>query len=101
MNATAAPLADRAEVVVSARELTRTFGAFTAVDRVSFEVERGEIFGFLGSNGAGKTTTIRILCGLLEPERRQRHRGRLRRRHREAPDQDPHRLHVAEVLALR
>jgi len=55
------------EVVVSAHELTRTFGAFTAVDHVSFEVARGEIFGFLGSNGAGKTTTIRILCGLLAP----------------------------------
>ena len=57
----------KADIVVSARDLTRTFGAFTAVDRVSFEVARGEIFGFLGSNGAGKTTTIRILCGLLEP----------------------------------
>lgn len=56
-----------ADIVVSARDLTRTFGAFTAVDRVSFDVARGEIFGFLGSNGAGKTTTIRILCGLLEP----------------------------------
>jgi ABC-2 type transport system ATP-binding protein len=56
-----------ADIVVSAHDLTRTFGAFTAVDRVSFEVSRGEIFGFLGSNGAGKTTTIRILCGLLEP----------------------------------
>ena len=55
------------EVVVSAHELTRTFGDFTAVDRVSFEVSRGEIFGFLGSNGAGKTTTIRMLCGLLAP----------------------------------
>jgi len=55
------------EVVVSAHDLTRTFGAFTAVDHVSFEVARGEIFGFLGSNGAGKTTTIRMLCGLLAP----------------------------------
>jgi ABC-2 type transport system ATP-binding protein len=55
------------EVVVSARDLTRSFGAFVAVDRVSFEVARGEIFGFLGSNGAGKTTTIRMLCGLLAP----------------------------------
>jgi ABC-2 type transport system ATP-binding protein len=53
--------------VVTARELGRTFGAFVAVDRVSFEVAPGEIFGFLGSNGAGKTTTIRILCGLLAP----------------------------------
>lgn len=53
--------------VVVARELSRSFGSFVAVDRVSFEVNRGEIFGFLGSNGAGKTTTIRILCGLLAP----------------------------------
>jgi ABC-2 type transport system ATP-binding protein len=53
--------------VVRANELTRTFGPFVAVDRVSFEVQRGEIFGFLGSNGAGKTTTIRMLCGLLAP----------------------------------
>ncbi|MEW6139231.1 MAG: ABC transporter ATP-binding protein [Thermodesulfobacteriota bacterium] len=55
------------EVAVLARELTRIFGSFTAVDRVSFEVYKGEIFGFLGPNGAGKTTTIRILCGLLTP----------------------------------
>src|SRR3970040_404194 len=49
------------------RDLTRKFGAFTAVDRISFDVERGEIFGFLGANGAGKSTTIRMLCGLLKP----------------------------------
>jgi len=52
---------------VIARELSRHFGDFVAVDRVSFEVAPGEIFGFLGSNGAGKTTTIRMLCGLLAP----------------------------------
>jgi len=52
---------------VVARELSRRFGAFVAVDRVSFSVAGGEIFGFLGSNGAGKTTTIRMLCGLLAP----------------------------------
>lgn len=56
---------DPEEVAVSARELTRRFGAFTAVDRVSFRVRRGEVFGFLGPNGAGKTTVIRMLCGLL------------------------------------
>jgi ABC-2 type transport system ATP-binding protein len=47
--------------------LTRRFGEFVAVDNVSFDVRRGEIFGFLGSNGAGKSTTIRMLCGLLAP----------------------------------
>jgi ABC-2 type transport system ATP-binding protein len=52
---------------VEARELTRRFGTFTAVDRVTFEVERGEIFGYLGANGAGKSTTIRMLTGLLAP----------------------------------
>jgi ABC-2 type transport system ATP-binding protein len=52
---------------VTARQLTKRFGAFTAVDRVDLAVQPGEIFGFLGPNGAGKSTTIRILCGLLEP----------------------------------
>jgi ABC-2 type transport system ATP-binding protein len=47
--------------------LTKRFGTFVAVDRVSFQAKRGEIFGFLGPNGAGKSTTIRILCGLLRP----------------------------------
>lgn len=55
------------EIAVFAHDLTRMFGDFIAVDRVSFEVYKGEIFGFLGPNGAGKTTTIRILCGLLTP----------------------------------
>src|SRR5919109_1669911 len=53
------------DVVVQVRDLVRRFGKFTAVDHVSFEVRRGEIFGLLGPNGAGKTTTFRILCGLL------------------------------------
>ncbi len=53
--------------VIEARQLTRRFGSFTAVDAVSFEVERGEIFGYLGANGAGKSTTIRMLNGLLAP----------------------------------
>jgi ABC-2 type transport system ATP-binding protein len=54
-------------VAVSVRDLTRRFGDFTAVDRVTFDVSEGEIFGFLGPNGAGKTTTIRMLTGLLVP----------------------------------
>ena len=52
---------------IEVRHLSRKFGAFTAVDDVSFDVRSGEIFGFLGSNGAGKSTTIRMLCGLLRP----------------------------------
>ena len=52
---------------VEIRELSKRFGAFTAVDRVSLSVNAGEIFGFLGANGAGKSTTIRMLCGLLSP----------------------------------
>jgi len=52
---------------VRVEDLTRKFGDFTAVDRVTFQVEEGEIFGFLGPNGAGKTTTIRMLIGLLPP----------------------------------
>jgi ABC-2 type transport system ATP-binding protein len=52
---------------IEAKELTRTFGAFTAVDHISFDVKPGEVFGFLGANGAGKTTAIRILTGLLRP----------------------------------
>ena len=53
--------------IIEVRDLTRVFGDFTAVDRISFEVRRGEIFGFLGANGAGKTTAIRMLTGLLVP----------------------------------
>jgi len=52
---------------VETRELTRRFGALTAVDRLSLRIETGEVFGLLGPNGSGKTTTIRMLCGLLEP----------------------------------
>jgi ABC-2 type transport system ATP-binding protein len=54
-------------IAIEVDHLSRRFGAFTAVDDVSFTVRQGEIFGFLGSNGAGKSTTIRMLCGLLRP----------------------------------
>ena len=53
------------DVSVRVKAVTKRFGAFVAVDDVSFEVKKGEIFGYLGANGAGKSTTIRILCGLL------------------------------------
>jgi len=59
------------EPVIAARDLTCRFGDFTAVDRVSFTIERGEIFGFLGSNGCGKTTTMKMLTGLLPPSEGQ------------------------------
>jgi ABC-2 type transport system ATP-binding protein len=55
------------ENVIEVAMLRKTFGSFVAVDDVSFEVSRGEIFGYLGANGAGKSTTIRMLCGLLGP----------------------------------
>jgi len=55
------------EIAVSASKLSRHFGAFKAVDEISFDVKKGEIFGFLGANGAGKTTAIKMLCGLLKP----------------------------------
>ena len=61
------PLADgdNAEVAIEAKDLTRRFGDFVAVDHVSFRIRKGEIFGFLGSNGCGKTTTMKMLTGLL------------------------------------
>lgn len=52
---------------IEVKNLTKKFGSFTAVDDISFNVNKGEIFGFLGANGAGKTTTIRMLCGILTP----------------------------------
>ncbi|HEY4307506.1 MAG TPA: ABC transporter ATP-binding protein [Gemmatimonadaceae bacterium] len=55
------------ELAIESKELTRTFGSFTAVDHITFDVKPGEVFGFLGANGAGKTTAIRILTGLLRP----------------------------------
>lgn len=55
------------ETAISAEQLTKKFGDFIAVDHISFTVQKGEIFGFLGANGAGKTTAIRMLCGLSRP----------------------------------
>jgi ABC-2 type transport system ATP-binding protein len=56
-----------AENIIITEKLSKIFGAFTAVDEISFAVRRGEIFGFLGANGAGKTTAMRMLCGLSMP----------------------------------
>jgi len=55
------------DLAIQVKDLTRRFGDFIAVDRISFEVKEGEVFGFLGANGAGKTTAIRMLIGLLQP----------------------------------
>ena len=55
------------QLAVVTEDLTRRFGKFVAVDRITIQVNSGEIFGFLGANGAGKTTMIRMLCGLLKP----------------------------------
>lgn len=55
------------EKVISVKNLTKKFGSFTAVDHITFDVMKGEIFGFLGANGAGKTTAMRMLCGLSYP----------------------------------
>ena len=62
-----------AENSVQATQLTRKFGDFVAVDQISFDIPKGEIFGLLGPNGAGKTTTIRMLCGILAPTSGQAH----------------------------
>src|SRR5574342_1372944 len=56
-----------AEAVIHVKDLTRRFGDFVAVDHVNFEVQAGQVVGYLGPNGSGKTTTIRMLLGLLEP----------------------------------
>jgi ABC-2 type transport system ATP-binding protein len=58
---------NRPEIAIHVNKLTKKFGAFVAVDCISFDVEKGEIFGFLGANGAGKTTAMRMLCGLSKP----------------------------------
>ena len=60
-------MADNIDKSIIVRNLTKKFGSFTAVDHMSFDVRKGEIFGFLGANGAGKTTAMRILCGLSIP----------------------------------
>src|SRR5881398_423298 len=57
----------KTEPMMECDGLTKRFGTFTAVDRVSFSVAKGSIFGFLGPNGSGKSTVIRMLCGILEP----------------------------------
>lgn len=67
------PVQFDSDIAVSCRNLTKRFGDFTATDRVSFQVRKGEIFGLLGPNGAGKSTTFKMLCGLLRPTEGEAH----------------------------
>ena len=87
--------------VVETRDLTKKYGTFVALDRLTMSVDRGQILGFIGPNGAGKTTTIKILVGLARPTGGVGHgrRGRLRRR--AAEDQAADRLHARHVRLLR
>ena len=90
-----------AEPAIVARNLTRRFGNFTAVNAVNFTIERGEIFGFLGSNGCGKSTTMKMLTGLLPATEGE---AMLFGKPVDAEEQrcpDARGVHVAGVLALR
>ncbi|MCZ7656091.1 MAG: ATP-binding cassette domain-containing protein, partial [Rhodocyclaceae bacterium] len=89
------------DIAVSCRNLTKRFGEFTATDNVSFEVQKGEIFGLLGPNGAGKSTTFKMLCGLLKPTAGEAQVVGARSAPRHRRSQEPTRLHGAEVLTLR
>ena len=91
---------ERTEAVVEAKGLTKNFGSFTAVDNITFSVQRGEIFGFLGPNGAGKSTTFKMLCGLLKPIERNGSRDRARFTGGSEQSQGSDRLHGSEVFAL-
>ena len=86
---------------IDAQGLTRRFGSFTAVDAITFHVEPGEVFGFLGANGAGKTTAIRMLIGALAAHVGLRHGGRLRSQDPGRAGAPPDRVHEPEVLPVR
>ena len=86
--------------VISAEHITIKFGEFTAVDDVSFQIHKGELFGFLGPNGSGKTTIIRALCGLLPLSGRQRDDPGHGRPPACRGDQAARRVHGAEVRAV-
>ena len=90
----------RSTGVIEVQHLTKRYGRVTAVDDVSFRVERGEILGFLGPNGAGKTTTMRILTGYMPATDGQGDRRRLRRLRAAARGQAPHRLPAGDAAAL-
>ena len=80
--------------------LTKKFGDFTAVDHVSFTVQPGEVFGYLGPNGSGKTTTIRMLCGLITPTEGTAKILGIDVCEGSRKGQTADRIHVAKVFAL-
>ena len=90
----------KGEIAIGAENLTKRFGAFTAVHNVNLNVRYGEVYGLLGANGAGKTTTIKMLCGLARSHRRARRSWRASGRHPVRSRARAGRLHVAEVLAV-
>ena len=82
---------------VETNELTRTFGSFTAVDKVTLRIRPGGIYGFLGPNGSGKSTTIRMLCGIIEPSSGSGRVLGLDVATQSEGDQGKNRLHVAKI----
>ena len=86
--------------MIEVQHLTKRYGRVTAVDDVSFRVERGEILGFLGPNGAGKTTTMRILTGYMPATEGQSHCRRVRRLRAADRSEAPHRLSAGDAAAL-
>ena len=94
------PVSTAESPVIEVEHLTKRYGTFTAVDDVSFKVERGEILGFLGPNGAGKTTTMRVLTGYIPATEGTRRRRRVRRVRAADRGQAPHRLPARDAAAL-
>ena len=82
------------DIIISVRDLCKCFGDFVAVDHITFDVKRGEIFGFLGANGAGKTTAMRMLCGLSYPTSG---RGMVAGR----GDKEAYRLYESKIFVVR
>src|SRR5437868_4728518 len=70
-------MTEKIDTMIECEGLTKRFGNFTAVDRVSFNIAKGSIFGFLGPNGSGKSTVIRMLCGILQPSGGEAHIGNI------------------------
>ena len=88
------------DIIISVRDLCKCFGDFVAVDHITFDVKRGEIFGFLGANGAGKTTAMRMLCGLSYPTSAW-NGCRVRCDDAGRGDKEAYRLYESEIFVIR